>query len=209
MWAGTIDLRTGRVSYSAFDAMYYAFAAVEFLRRWTGISVPVGGGEYCDSAVPGSYAALEKAYKAMTIAAFTGRHPEIGQGMLDQGKVICGVQLLLERDLTEGIAQLGRFGGEDSLDATLSAVYDVGFGLHTSYLQNEHTLRNLRSCVWMPELMRRAGWNGPEAETELVNRAQQKVDGLIEDYRMPHGREEQLGAMRHVVDRARKELLAQ
>ena len=36
MWAGTVDMKTGQTSYSAPDAMYYAFAAVEFLRRWTG-----------------------------------------------------------------------------------------------------------------------------------------------------------------------------
>ena len=64
MWAGTMDLKTGRVSYSAFDAMHYAFAAVEFLRRWTGISIAVGGGEYCDSSVPGLYATLEKSLQS-------------------------------------------------------------------------------------------------------------------------------------------------
>ncbi len=78
-------MSTGHISYSAFDAMYYAFASVEFLRRWTGVAVPVGGGEYCDAREPGLYAAMEKAHKAMTIAAFTGQHPPIGQGLLDEG----------------------------------------------------------------------------------------------------------------------------
>jgi len=72
---------------------------VEFLRRWCGMSISVGGGEYCDAKLPGLYTALEKAYKSMTIAAFTGQHPPIGQGMLDEGKIISPVQLLLEREL--------------------------------------------------------------------------------------------------------------
>ena len=63
--------------------------------------MPVGGGEYSDAREPGLYAALEKAYKAMTIAAFTGFHPPIGQGMLETGKTLSPAQLLIERDLSE------------------------------------------------------------------------------------------------------------
>ena len=59
-------MASGYVSYCAFDAMYAAFAAVEFLRRWTGIGIPVGGGEYCDAREPGLYAAMEGATMGVT-----------------------------------------------------------------------------------------------------------------------------------------------
>jgi len=71
IWAATVDMKTGEVSYSAPDAMLRAFALREFLSRWCGRELRVGGGEYASAKIPGLYAALEKAYKAMTIAAFT------------------------------------------------------------------------------------------------------------------------------------------
>jgi trimethylamine:corrinoid methyltransferase-like protein len=97
MWAGTVDMKTGATSYSAFDAMFYAFAAVEFIRRWCGFDMPVGSGEYCDAKAPGLYTALEKAYKAMMVSAFTGQGIAAGTGLLDEGKLMSAVQLLLDR----------------------------------------------------------------------------------------------------------------
>ena len=206
MWAGTVDMKTGTVSYSAFDAMYYAFACVEFVRRWCGISIPVGGGEYCDAKVPGLYTALEKAYKAMTIAAFTGQHPTIGQGMLEEGKTISPVQLLLERDLATGLQGIG--GGlvptPDMIG--LSAIHQVDLGLHTSYLETEHTLNHFRHSLWLPEFIERAGWDGPDAEKQVLDRTQEKVDSLIAQYSKPEGRGEQLAAMRAVVEKAKADL---
>ena len=205
MWAGTVDLRTGSVSYSAYDAMFYAFTCVEFLRHLSGISIPVGGGEYCDAKLPGLYAALEKAYKAMTIAAFTGKHPSVGQGMIEQGKAISPVQLLLERELGVGLSQFSRSVGASPLD--LASIIEVGFGMRTNHLQTEQTLRGYRSLLWLPDFIERAGWCGFENEEATLDRLQQQVDRLIQGYQKPAGREEQLSAMQIVVARARQELL--
>jgi len=207
MWAGTPDMRTGHVSYSAFDAMYYAFAAVEFLRKWCGITIPVGGGEYCDARLPGLYAALEKAYKAMTIAAFTGVHPGIGEGMLDQGKVISPVQLLLERDLASALGHFAREIQPSAENIALPTIREIGLGLISSYLESELTLRRYRSCLWLPDLFDRSGWNGFARETEVLDNAQQKVNALLAQYRKPEGREEQLAAMRAIFEKARRSLL--
>jgi len=208
MWAGTVDMKTGTVSYCAFDAMYYAFACVEFVRRWCGMTVSVGGGEYCDAKVPGLYTALEKAYKAMTIAAFTGQLPCIGQGMLAEGKTISPVQLLLERDLATGLQSM-----HGALDPTpekmgLSAIRRVDLGLHTSHLETEHTLSHFRHCLWLPELIERAGWAGPDAESQVLDKTQEKVDSLVAQYSKPEGRGQQLTAMRAVVEKAKADLCA-
>ena len=207
MWGGTMDMRTGEVSYCSFDAMFYAFATVEFLRRWCGMDVPVGGGEYCDAKEPGLYAALEKAYKAMTIAAFTGRHPGVGAGMLEEGKVLSPVQLLLEREITTGLQNYARPIEMTAEAIALETITDVGIGIDKNYLEAEHTLRHFRECLWLPQLMDRSGWRGFEQEKTMLANAQKKVDELIARYRKPEVDPDKLTRMRKVVERARKELL--
>ncbi|MBI2302043.1 MAG: trimethylamine methyltransferase family protein, partial [Armatimonadetes bacterium] len=128
MWGGAVDLRTGTVSYCSFDAMYYSFTVCELLRRWAHVEIPVGGGEYSDAAAPGYMAAWEKAYKAMTIAAFTGRHPGLGQGMLEDGKTLCAAQLMLERELAGGIGLYQRTMEVNDTLLDLAAIREVGHG---------------------------------------------------------------------------------
>lgn len=207
MWAGSIDMRSGEVSYCAFDAMHGAFAAVEFLRRWCGVSVPVGGGEYCSAKVPGLYAALEKAYKAMTIAAFTGRHPSIGQGMLDDGKALAPVQLLLERDLGLGVQHLARQVDPTPDNIGMSDILEVDLGLHTNHMVSEHTLHHFRRALWLPEFIHRSGFEGAGQETKMLDRIQARMEERLSQYRKPEGRQQQLAEMRKVVERARSELL--
>ena len=207
LWAGTLDMRTGWVSYSAFDAMLYACATVEFLRRWTGIEVIVGGGEYCDARAPGLYAALEKAYKAMTVAAFTGRHPGVGSGMLEEGKVLSPVQLLIERDLAAGVQHFGRTVEASPELLGLDAILDVGHGIDLNHMATEHTLHHFRTSLWLPQLLDRSGYAGPEAERAILDKARSQVGDLLAAYRKPEVAPDKLARMRQVVDRARRELL--
>ena len=148
IWGGAMDMKTGAVSYCSFDAMYYAFSLAEFLRKWTGKTVSVGGGEYCDARHPGYYAALEKAYKSMTIAAFTGRHPSVGQGMLEEGKTLCPVQLLLEREFGTGVGFFGKPVDVSPQTLCLDTIRDVGFGLDRNHLDTETTLYHFREHLW-------------------------------------------------------------
>ncbi len=207
MWAGTVDMRTGWVSYSAFDAMFYAFASVEFMRKWCGKTIPVGGGEYCDAKAPGLYTALEKAYKAMTIAAFTGQPKGVGSGMFDEGKVMSTVQLLLDREVSESVGILAGKIDPTEENIALESIMEVGLGLGTSHIETEHTLRHFRSSLWLPELIERAGWAGPEQEKQVLDKTQAKVNELLSEYEKPEGREDQLAAMRAVVERAKAKLM--
>ena len=167
----------------------------------------MGGGEYCDAKRPGLYAALEKAYKAMTIAAFTGRHPCIGQGLLEEGRTLSAVQLLLDRELGEGLQQFGRSINPTPENIGLLGIVEVDLGMETSHMELDHTLRHFRSCLWLPEFIERAGWNGFESEAQILDKVQSRVNALIAEYTKPADREEKLVAMRAVVERAKKALL--
>jgi len=207
MWAGSVDMRSGHVSYCAFDAMMYAFATVEFIERWCGLRVPVGGGEYCDAREPGMYAALEKAYKALLIAAFTGRHGSVGAGMLEEGKTMCPVQLLLERDMAGGVAQLAREMAVNDNELALDVIEEIGLGFEANYLAAEHTLEHFRESCWMPRLIDRSGWAGAETDRQILDAAQRQFEELLAQYQPPEDRADVVARMREVVARARRELL--
>jgi trimethylamine:corrinoid methyltransferase-like protein len=206
-WAGTVDMRTGAISYSAFDAMYYAFASIEFLRQWTGVSIPPGSGEYCDAKTPGMYAVLEKLYKSMTVAAFTGYHPNIGQGMLECGKVLSPAQLMLERDMSAGLRQYARMPEPSAELLALDLVTEVDLGLKTNYLEARHTLEHFRECLWLPEFVDRSGYAGPQSDEAALAAARARVQELVASVEKPEGREDKLEAMREVMAAARRELV--
>lgn len=207
MWSATLDMRSGETSYSSPDALYYGFVCCEFLRRWSGISLPVGGGDYCAAKEPGLYAAMEKAWKAMTIAAFQGRHPSVGEGLLECGRTLCPVQLLIERDLASGWRHLG---GRPALTAEridLQGAVDVDLGFLRNHLASEHTLAHFRE-LWTPTLIDRRGWRGAAGDREMLEKAQGQISDLLTAYRKPEGREDKLARMRAVVERARRAFAA-
>jgi trimethylamine:corrinoid methyltransferase-like protein len=206
MWAGTVDMRTGTVSYSAPDAMYMAFCSIEFIRRWTGVSIPPGSGEYTDAKEPGLYAVLEKMYKAMMVAAFTGRHPGVGSGMLECGKTMCPVQLLLERDFLGSLDLFAHTIDPTPENLAFDTMLEVGLGFGRNYFESLHTLHSFRGNVWLPNLMARDGWRGGAQDETLLAKAQAQMTELVAQYRKPEDREEKLIRMRAVMERARHAL---
>ncbi len=206
MWPGTVDMGTGAVSYAAWDALYYGFACVEFIRRWCGMTIPMGSGEYCDARVPGLYAALEKAYKSAVVTAFTGQSLSSGGGMVDEGKKLSAVQLLLDREFASGSAHLTRTFDPSPENLALDEILQVGLGIGESHLETMHTAKRFRDSVWLPDLIDRSGYAGFDREEALLAETADRVDALLDAYEKPEGREEQLAQMRVIVDRAREEL---
>jgi trimethylamine:corrinoid methyltransferase-like protein len=178
----------------------------EFLRRWTGLSVGVGGGEYCPAKTPGLYAALEKAYRAMTVAAFTGSHPGVGIGHLDGGLTISPVQFLLDREMAKALEHLKCPIVVNKEAISLEAILEVGHASETNYLETENTLRHFRSVLWLPELLERCGWTGLDTEEKVLNRAQKRVNELLAAYKKPEVDGRKLEQMRKVVEKARRAL---
>ncbi|MGD9494797.1 MAG: trimethylamine methyltransferase family protein [Armatimonadota bacterium] len=207
MWPGTVDMATGAVSYSAWDALFYGFACVEFIRRWVGINIPMGSGEYCDARVPGLYAALEKAYKSMTVAAFTGQSLSAGTGMLDEGKIMSPVQLLLDREFAAGAAHLARELDPTPENLAIDDIIEVDLGISMSHLGTMRTAQRFRDGMWLPRLVERSGYAGHAREDNLLAKVADEVDRLLATYHKPEGREDQLAAMRAIVERAKRALL--
>jgi len=156
--------------------------------------------------VPGLYAALEKAYKAMTIAAFTGQHPGIGAGHLENGKSLSAVQLLIERDLTLGVRHYARTVEASPELLGIEEILDVGLGIEKNHLGTDHTVRHFRDSLWLPGLLDRTGLAGFGYEETILAKAQQQAIALVASYCRPAVEPDRLEAVRRVVERARREL---
>jgi trimethylamine:corrinoid methyltransferase-like protein len=206
MWPGTVDMATGHVSYAAWDSLYYGFACVEFIRRWCGMRIPVGSGEYCDARTPGLYAALEKAYKSAVVTAFTGQPLSPGSGMVDEGKTMSAVQLLLDREYASAAQHLARQFDPSEANIALDDIIEVDLGIGQSHLEMMRTAKRFRDSLWLPELIDRSGYAGFEREQEILDETADRVDALIAEYEKPEGREGELAEMRRIVDRARGEM---
>jgi trimethylamine:corrinoid methyltransferase-like protein len=206
MWPGTVDMGTGAVSYCSWDSLYYGFACVEFIRRWCGIRVPMGASDYCDAKVPGLYAALEKAYKSAVITAFTGQPLASGSGMVEEGRTLSAVQVLLDREFASAAAHLTREFDPSPDRIALDEILQVGLGIGESHLETMHTAKRFRDSLWLPALIDRSGYAGFDREGQILRETADRVEGLLDDYEKPEGREEQLAEMRAIVERAREEM---
>ncbi|NJD01491.1 MAG: hypothetical protein FIA99_02555 [Ruminiclostridium sp.] len=202
--SGTMDIRKGDISFSAFDAVRVRLGICDLIRTWTGVRLAPGPGEWVPTKLPGLYNTLEKAYQAMTFAAFTGYHPDIGAGHLDSGLAISPVQMLLDTEFSKTLKYLERpLVDQETLG--MDAILEIGLGREGNFLTQDHTLKHMKSSPWIPELLARNGWS-PEVEEELLGKAIRKVNEIKASYIKPEGRGEGLAKARTVIERARKEL---
>ena len=94
-------------------------------------------------------------YKSMTIAAFTGKHPAPGYGLLDCGRTICPEQLLIEDDFFNALRQYSRPVHPSPENIALPDIIEVN--LHgANHLESDHTAMRFRDSLHMPELLDRA-----------------------------------------------------
>ena len=207
--AGSLDMRTGNSTFCSPEAMRLNFGVIEFFRLLCNKRIGLAGAsDYCDAKFPGVAAAMEKAFKAMTVAAFTGVQPPVGQGMLESGKTLCPEQLIIERELTQHIRALAEPLEINSDTLAVDAAEEVGLGLNRSYIDCEHTFSHFREALWHPTLFDRGVWQGFEAqeakEHEILDRAHEVVIAKIEEYSRPEVDGDKLKAVRAVVGRAKE-----
>jgi len=203
---GTMDVRTAEVSFTALDAALKRLAICDFIKKWTGIRLSPGPGEWSPSKEPGLACTLEKAYFAMTAAAFTGHHTDIGVGHICAGEAISCVQLLLDYDFTDSLKQLEspKICKED---ICMDSILNIGFGLKSNYIEDNSTLDNMYSASWCPKLFSRAGYDKQKNDESII-KANKKVKQLICEYRKPEGMADKLVKIRKVIERAKKKLIA-
>jgi len=190
----------GEVDYWGLDVLGRRIMICEFIRKLLGVNITAAS-EYTPARVPGLYAALEKAYQGMTLAAFTGCQPSVGIGHLEYGLTFSMVQLLLEREFINGLKFLER-PVIDTEAIGLDTIMDIGFGGDRNYLDAEHTMRNFHESLWDPVFFDKGGWT-VEREEKILKKAREKVKEYIGEHKKPDRDPTTIKKMRAVIERAK------
>jgi len=208
---GIIDMRQGVASFNAPEALLSNLGVAELFERRYGGGVGVAAGaDYIDARLPGLQAAYERTYRAMAIAACTGRPFHMGgTGTLDGGKIFSPVQFIIERELGEGLWRLGQGIHVDDEMLAVEAIRAVGVGEGKSYLDAPHTFAHFRD-TWLPQFIERRPWADDAtefgSEAHMLEAAHQRYKGAVARYTPPTKDEDKLEGIRRIVERAREEL---
>jgi len=203
--SGTMDIRSGDISFTAFDALIVRLGICDFIRNITGVRLAPGPGEWTPTKLPGLYCTLEKAYAAMVATAFTGYHPDIGVGHMDSGLTISPVQLIIDRDFSKSLRFLDKpLINKETLG--MEAILEIGFGKKENFMSHSHTIKNMKGSSWIPEYFTREGWS-PEIEEKTVKNALEKVKEIKAGYKKPEGREDKVEKAKQVIEKAKKGFL--
>lgn len=203
--SGVMDMQSGEVDFCGYDNFINKLSVCEFIKKWFGVLVCPGFGEYCQSKVPGFYTALEKAYQAMVYTAFTGFHPNLGFGHIDSGLAFSPVQLFLDREIAEGLKFLeSPLINEETI--AIDTILDVGFGKKKNYLETQHTLDNFRKSLWKPEFFRRDG-KTIENEEIIIKEIISRIKQMITEYKKPEFDSDKISKIKQVIKKAKKKLI--
>ncbi|MBM4050660.1 MAG: hypothetical protein FJ279_36650, partial [Planctomycetes bacterium] len=210
---GTLDLRRGIACWNSPEALLQNIGFCEvFRRRYGGHARVAAHSDYIEAKVPGLQAAFERAFRASTIAAFTGEHFRLGgHGTLDGGLVFSPVELMLEKELGEGVWKFTKGVPVNDETLALDAITEVGAGEGKSYTDLDHTAALFRQALWHPRLMDRSIWQSNEAmlaqEQRLLDGANEAFRETLKRYEPPNVDRKMLGEIWKVVEQARRDLL--
>ncbi|MBI2440984.1 MAG: trimethylamine methyltransferase family protein [Lentisphaerae bacterium] len=208
--AGVMDMQTGRVLFSAPEAILLNAALYQFFHRLYGLRIGLCAG-YTDAKVPGLQAMNDKLLRSLAFGWFTD---EVGgqNGTLDAGNIYSPTQQVLDLEINRQTARLARGFDVSEEDLCLEGIERLAARSDGVFLGEEHTLRHFRETLWQPALMDRSAFCDAEEERrkdrELVDRAEAKWRNALASYHAPEQDADKITAAEQVVSRARRALLA-
>jgi trimethylamine--corrinoid protein Co-methyltransferase len=210
---GTLDMRRGTACWNSPEALLQDLGFCEvFRRRYGGHARVAAHSDYIEAKSPGLQAVYERALRATAIAAFVGNHFRFGgNGTLDGGRVFSPVELMLEKELGDGLWKFAK--GIPVTDETLAveAIMEVGAGEGKAFTDIDHTVRLFRQALWHPRLMDRSAYESDEAELakerRLLEGANDAFHETLKRYQPPDVDRQMLAEIWKVVDEARRELM--
>lgn len=210
--SGSVDMRTGDVSFSSPESLLQDVGCVELFRRRLGGGVGVAGGsDYTSARFPGFQAGFEKAWEALAVAIHTGGHPHVGAGLLESGKTFSPLQLFIDRECQRMLWRYAAGVEVTPEELGLEAILAVCEGKESSHLGTEHTLKHFRRSLWSPALFDYEAWHPDREEAHpdvaLLERARREYGEVLARYKPPKVDRDMLARVREVVARARRELL--
>lgn len=174
--SGTMDMRTGLVSFGAAEANLQDMGLAEIHEKLYGFDFGLGSG-YFDGKYPNAQHAMEKTLKYF-LAGATGK-VNYPVGLCNGGKCFSSVQAIVDIENLHLIDRfLQGFKTSDS-NACLNLIREVGIG--GSFLAQEHTLKNYSKHLYNPDIMDRTQPSSldEDLKRDIVNQAVDKVKNIL------------------------------
>lgn len=207
--AGVLDMRSGRVLFSAAEAIMINVGIYQVFDHVLGMQAGMLA-DYTDAKVPGLQAVHDKIFNGLTYSWLTGQL-NMQRGTLEAGKVFSPTQMIIDCELNEELLNLARGMPVNDETLALELIESLGPMNGKSFMDQDHTIHNYRKSLWYPTLMDRTNWDQPanEREKELVvlRRAEARWREALARYKQPDIPEEKIRAADEVVQRARTKLL--
>ncbi len=206
--SGAMDMRTGKASFGAPEAALQDAGLWQLFTRLYQTKIGYDPGGYTDAKIPGIQATYEKVFKQMAFGMLAG----IGltMGTLDGAKMFSPVQAMLDLEFNKAMWKF--FKGLEVNEQTLALeqIKEIGFGESRSFLDCEHTLKNFKSALWIPELLDGTMWENDQKELmkerQLQEKANEKWKRILKRYEPPPLDKFKAKMIHEVVKRARSEL---
>jgi trimethylamine--corrinoid protein Co-methyltransferase len=148
--SGALNPKTGAACFSGPETMLQDLAIAQLFREKYGTRCSTGPG-FIDAPVPGPLSLYERTLKSFC-ASLSGE-PLFNAGILGAGVVFSPEQLMIDLDIAYAQNAFCRGIGGDHFDDSLELIREKGIG--GLFFDTEHTARNYRKCLWIPQILER------------------------------------------------------
>ena len=176
--SGVMDMRTGRSSFAAPEAILIDLGVATLFDRRYGLKCDTGV-SWIDARYPGIQAGLERSFK-LTSCALGGRinYPT---GALAGNTVFSPEQAIIDIETSHALNRLLDGMGITEHTLCLDLIHEIGIG--GNFFDCDHTAKNFRETVWLPQLYDRTGASpGPiERDKDMIANAYEKWNDILKN----------------------------
>ena len=192
----TIDLRTGAYTAASPEALWLRMMVARMARYYRIPSI-VGAGA-TSAKVPGAQAAWENSLSFL-LPALAGAGVLFGMGLLDGSNLLSYEAIVLDAEIGAMIRRL--LGPVETGDEAFAGELIESLGPGAVYLDQEHTVRQMRNALSLPGLSDRDSYDEWRAKgaKDRVQVARERVREILATHRPPPLAEEVRREMDEII----------
>lgn len=201
--SGVMDFRTATTSQSTPETVLIDCGVVQLMEHAFGGTTGIGGTTYVAATHPGFKAVFEKMFKMNAYQRILGSSGYGGNGILDNGSLISPEQIVIDMEIGESLASIGRIPvNDDSIEAVIAEVVQKG---NADFLSNDHTLARYKGAFWEPMLFLRGSVTSEHA---ILEKAHETFRQRVDSYKEYEYDAERIRTGEQILDRAKAELVS-
>ena len=201
MVSGVLEPRTGNPCFLAPEVAAIDTAVAQFFRH-LGLRCGTGVG-LVDAPAPGVAAAYERTFKG-TISALCGES-SYPVGILAGGNVFSPEQMMIDLDIAASENRFfNQFASEDITDS-VALIREEGIGAF--FMVTEHTNRNFKQNIWVPQVFERHKINDPKEMIDPVAKAWERWNDIYRETEPYHLPDDKAREIDRIVESAKRALV--